>query len=85
MTYQKAVEFNEYFRCYVVGQQKVHIMPYDPRKPHHERYLQNPPAYDKKLLERVEGDALKLAEPSATTSTRSSSPSKTESPTPSTS
>jgi hypothetical protein len=44
----------------VVGQQKVHIMPYDPRKPHHERYLQNPPAYDKKLLERVEGDALKL-------------------------
>jgi len=53
MTYQKAVEFNEYFRCYVVGQQKVHIMPYDPRKPHHERYLQNPPAYDKKLLERL--------------------------------
>jgi hypothetical protein len=60
MTYQKAVEFNEYFRCYVVGQKKVHIMPYDPRKPHHERYLQDPPAYDEKLLRRVERDALKL-------------------------
>ncbi len=60
MMYQKAVDFVEYFRCYVVGQKKVHIMPYDPRKPHAERYLQNPPAYSKALLRRVEQDALKL-------------------------
>ncbi len=60
MLYQKAVEFNEYFRCYVVGQSKVHIMPYDPRKPHHERYVQNPPIYDPALLARVEKDALTL-------------------------
>jgi hypothetical protein len=60
MTLQRAVNFNEYFRCYVVGQEKVHIMPYDPRLPHHERYLQCPPAYDKKLLKRVEKDALTL-------------------------
>lgn len=60
MTLQRAVKFDEYFRCYVVGQQKVHIMPYDPRRPHHERYLQEPPAYDKRLLHRVEKDALLL-------------------------
>jgi len=60
MTLQRAVKFNEYFRCYVVGQEKVHIMPYDPRRPHHERYLQNPPAYDPMLLQRVEQDALTL-------------------------
>ena len=64
MTYQKAVEFKEYFRCYVVGQQKVRIMPYDPRKPHDERYVQatseGGPEYDKKLLKRVEQNALKL-------------------------
>lgn len=60
MTLQAAVRFNEYFRCYVVGQQKVHIMPYDPRRPHHERYLQEPPEYDPKLLARVESDALTL-------------------------
>ena len=60
MLYQKAVDFNEYFRCYVVGQKKVRIMPYDPRRTHHERYIQDPPAYDKKLLKRVEQDALKL-------------------------
>jgi len=60
MTLQGAVKFNEYFRCYVVGQEKVRIMPYDPRRPHHERYLLNPPDYDKKLLKRVEKDALTL-------------------------
>ena len=60
MTYQKAVNFEEYFRCYVVGQKKVRIMPYDPRRPHADRYIQNPPAYGKKLLRRVEQDALKL-------------------------
>jgi glutathione synthase/RimK-type ligase-like ATP-grasp enzyme len=60
MMYQKAVDFEEYFRCYVVAQEKVHIMPYDPRRPHAERYVQNPPAYPRNLLQRVEQDALKL-------------------------
>lgn len=57
MTLQQAVDFREYFRCYVVGQERVHIMPYDPRAPFHERYLQHPPAYDPALLARVERDA----------------------------
>jgi glutathione synthase/RimK-type ligase-like ATP-grasp enzyme len=60
MMYQKAVDFAEYFRCYVVGQKKVHIMPYDPRRPHAERYIQNPPSYKRALLRRIEQDALKL-------------------------
>ena len=60
MTLQRGVNFREYFRCYVVGQNKVHIMPYDPRVPFHERYVKNPPAYDPALLARVERDALTL-------------------------
>ena len=60
MTLQRAVKFNEYFRCYVVGQEKVHIMPYDPRRPFPQRYVLDPPEYDKKLIERVENDALAL-------------------------
>jgi hypothetical protein len=60
MTLQAAVNFNEYFRCYVVGQEEVHIMPYDPRSPHHLRYVQEPPEYPKELLARVEKDALTL-------------------------
>jgi hypothetical protein len=60
MTLQAAVNFNEYFRCYVVGQEEVRIMPYDPRRPHHERYVLDPPEYPKELLKRVEKDALTL-------------------------
>jgi glutathione synthase/RimK-type ligase-like ATP-grasp enzyme len=60
MTLQAAVNFNEYFRCYVVGREKVHVMAYDPRRPHAERYVQNPPEYAPGLLERVEKDALTL-------------------------
>ena len=60
MTLQAAVRFEEYFRCYVVGQSEVRIMPYDPRRPHEFRYVQDPPAYAPGLLERVEKDALTL-------------------------
>jgi hypothetical protein len=60
MMYQKAVDFTAYFRCYVVGRKKVRIMPYDPRRPHAERYIQKPPRYSQKLLKRIEQDSLKL-------------------------
>jgi len=60
MTLQAAVEFKEYFRCYVVGQEEVRIMPYDPRRPHEQRYVLDPPDYDPALLARVEKDALTL-------------------------
>jgi hypothetical protein len=62
MVYQKAVAFTDYFRCYVVGQKQVRIMPYDPRRTHTERYVQDAgrgPA-GKRLLKRIEQDALKL-------------------------
>jgi glutathione synthase/RimK-type ligase-like ATP-grasp enzyme len=60
MMYQKAVEFTEYYRCYVVGQKKVRVMPYDPRRPHADRYVQGAPACGKRLLKRMERDAVKL-------------------------
>ena len=60
MTLQAEVKFREYFRCYVVGQKDVRIMPYDPSRPHAERYVRNPPTYDPTLLARVEQDALTL-------------------------
>ncbi len=60
MTLQTAVNFKEYFRCYCVGQQKVHIMQYDPRAPFHERYVKDPAPIAPALLERVERDCLTL-------------------------
>ena len=60
MTLQTAIEFTEYFRCFVVGQSEVRIMPYDPRRPHEQRYVLDSPLYEKKLLKQVEKDAIKL-------------------------
>ena len=62
MIYQKAVDFTAYFRCYVVGRKKVRIMAYDPRRPHAERYIQNPPPVAKTLLKRMRLDSLRLCE-----------------------
>jgi glutathione synthase/RimK-type ligase-like ATP-grasp enzyme len=60
MTLQHGVEFEEYFRCYVVGQEKVHIMRYDPKAPFHERYVKGNPAPSLAMKERVEKDAITL-------------------------
>jgi len=60
MTLQRGVNFKEYFRCYVVGQEKVHAMQYDPRLPFHERYVKNPAPVAPALMNRVIGDAQKL-------------------------
>ncbi len=64
MVAQRAIEYTEYFRCFVVGPRKVRIMPYDPRRPHAERYLRGAPRAStlraKLLFRRMEEDALKL-------------------------
>jgi len=61
MTLQRGVQFEEYYRCYVVGQEKVHIMKYDPGASFHERYVKgNPPPSSQALRDRIETDALTL-------------------------
>ena len=60
MTLQTAVNFNEYFRCYVVGQSSVHIMRYDPSQPHHLRYVPGNPPPGRGLQERITRDSLLL-------------------------
>lgn len=60
MTLQQGIEFDDYFRCYVVGQKKVHIMHYDPRQPHEHRYVKNPAPSSDAMYERVTRDCLTL-------------------------
>ena len=38
MLLQEEIIFDEYYRCYCIGGKYVHIMPYEPRNPHHLRY-----------------------------------------------
>ncbi len=60
MTLQSAVEFDEYFRCYVIGQEKVRVMKYDPRQPFHLRYVKEGRASSQELHDRVVKDCLTL-------------------------
>jgi len=60
MTLQSAVEFDEYFRCYVIGQEKVRVMKYDPKQPHQLRYVRDGKASSPALHDRVVNDALTL-------------------------
>jgi len=60
MTLQQGIEFEEYYRCYVIGQEKVRIMSYDPRRPHAERYVLDGPPIDPKMRLRLEKDCLTL-------------------------
>ncbi len=62
MTLQEEIVFEEYFRCYAIGRKHVHIMRYDPRQPHANRYVRNGPPIEPDLYERVRGDCLKLTE-----------------------
>ncbi len=39
MMLQEAIEFDAYFRCYCLGGKYVRIMDYEPRNPHHLRYV----------------------------------------------
>jgi glutathione synthase/RimK-type ligase-like ATP-grasp enzyme len=39
MLLQEEIVFDEYYRCYCIGRKHVRIMSYEPRNPHHLRYV----------------------------------------------
>jgi hypothetical protein len=39
MLLQEEIVFEKYYRCYCIGGKYVRIMPYEPRNPHHLRYV----------------------------------------------
>jgi hypothetical protein len=41
MMLQEEIKFEEYYRCYCLDRQDVWIMPYEPRNPHHLRYIKD--------------------------------------------
>jgi len=62
MTLQEAIDFDQFVRCYCVGQEDVMIMAYDPRKPYlsGEQYVHNPNYLAPDLAERVRQDVRTL-------------------------
>lgn len=61
MLLQENIDFTEYYRCYGIGREKVHIMKYNPLAPHHLRYKDVPEApIAPKMLKRLQKDVLAL-------------------------
>lgn len=59
MMLQEEIKFESYFRCYCVGGKYVRIMHYEPRNPHHLRYVANHNVSDD-MLKTMEGIVLKI-------------------------
>lgn len=55
MMLQEEIVFDEYYRCYCIGGKHVRIMPYEPRNPHHLRYVADfkPDAERHKLMSDI--------------------------------
>lgn len=62
MTLQESIDYDQFVRCYCVGQEDVMIMAYDPRKPYlsGEQYVHNPNYLAPELAERVAKDVRTL-------------------------
>ncbi len=63
MMLQEEIVFDDYVRCYCIGQKDVLVMPYEPRNPHHLRYAADLKAQGEereKLLETIRDYTLKL-------------------------
>jgi len=58
MTLQEFIDFDQFVRCYCIGQEDVMIMPYDPRKAYlsGEQYINNPNYLTAELAERITND-----------------------------
>jgi hypothetical protein len=60
MMLQAQVKVEEYYRCYVVGQEQVRMIKYDPTLRHDERYAKETVIGSKALELRMKNDALTL-------------------------
>ncbi len=62
MMAQEAIDFDAYFRIYVLGRERVHLMRYDPRVPFHERYVRDAPPIEPAFEAKLRHDALALSQ-----------------------
>ncbi|HEX6279408.1 MAG TPA: hypothetical protein VFZ49_05270 [Pyrinomonadaceae bacterium] len=62
MTLQEGIEYDQFVRCYCVGQEKVLIMPYDPSKPYLSgmQYVNVENYLTPELHKRVEQDVITI-------------------------
>ena len=64
MTLQQFINFDRYVRCYCIGRKDVWIMPYDPRLPYGQNYVQKTVRdyLGEELESRIHRDCIKICE-----------------------
>lgn len=60
MMLQEEIIFDDYFRCYCLDRKHVRIMQYEPRNPHHLRYVHEKGPASQQLLDKVTAYVLDL-------------------------
>jgi len=60
MMLQEEIIFDDYFRCYCIDRKDVHLMQYDPKQPHHLRYVRDAQPKSKELLDMLKDYVLRL-------------------------
>jgi hypothetical protein len=60
MMLQEEIVFEDYYRCYCIGGKDVRIMQYEPRNPHHLRYVTDSQPANSKLLKTIHDYVIKL-------------------------
>ncbi|MEM7103605.1 MAG: hypothetical protein AAF502_10770 [Bacteroidota bacterium] len=61
MMLQEEIKFDAYFRCYCIGGDRVKIMHYEPRNPHHLRYDAHHDVSDE-MLKTIESYVIRLCQ-----------------------
>jgi len=60
MLLQEFIDYENYFRCYVIGKKKVNIIQYDPSLPQHLRFTNEPLKLTKDLESKLEELSIKI-------------------------
>lgn len=62
MIMQEAIEYDEYYRCFVIGKKNAEIFKYDPHKPLHLRYYPEETVVEESLQARIKNSAIRISE-----------------------
>lgn len=60
MLLQESIEFEEFYRCYVIGKKYAKVVSYNPDKPKHLRFISKPKPIDNKLRINLETISKKI-------------------------
>ncbi len=62
MLLQESIEYDTYYKCFVIGKKHVRVMTYNPIKPHQQRYISLEWGIDEETRRRLSEFSIKICE-----------------------